>query len=102
MNQLQTKLTSRKFWTAVAGFVTPLLVAFGMSEESAVKVSAIIMSCASFIAYMVSEGMVDASRVKSETKTTSTITTTTIKEVPMAPVEEPKTEEPIGTDMESM
>ena len=26
------KLTSRKFWAAVVGFVTPLLIAFGVTE----------------------------------------------------------------------
>lgn len=56
------KLTSRKFWLAIVGFVTPLLLAFGISQELAAQVAGIIMSAASCIAYIVGEGMVDAAR----------------------------------------
>ena len=55
------KLTSRKFWAAVIGFVVPLLIAFGVSEEVAAQVSSIIMSGAALIAYIIAEGLVDAS-----------------------------------------
>ena len=57
---LVRKLTSRKFWAAVAGFVTGLLVFFGQSEATATQVAALIMSGASVIAYIVGEGMIDA------------------------------------------
>ena len=56
------KLTSRKFWTAVVGFVTPLLLAFGVSEDVVVQVSGIIMSGATAIAYIIGEGLVDSER----------------------------------------
>ena len=69
----KTKLTSRKFWAAVVGFVVPLLVAFGMSDNQAAEVASIIMAGANMIAYIIGEGMVDSSRIKTETK--STITT---------------------------
>jgi formate-dependent nitrite reductase membrane component NrfD len=55
------KLTSRKFWAAVVGFVVPLLIAFGVSEEAAAQVASIIMSGASLIAFIIAEGLVDAS-----------------------------------------
>lgn len=54
------KLTSRKFWAAVVGFVVPLLLAFGVSETDAAQVSGIIMAGASLIAYIIGEGLVDA------------------------------------------
>lgn len=54
------KLTSRKFWLAVVGFVTPLLIAFGVSESDATHIAGIIMSGASCIAYIMGEGIVDA------------------------------------------
>lgn len=81
----KTKLTSRKFWAAVVGFVVPLLVAFGMSDNQAAEVASIIMAGANMIAYIIGEGMVDSSRIKTETK--STITTikgeaTVVKENP--------------------
>lgn len=64
MNQInwKQKLTSRKFWTAVISFVTALLVGFGFSDSEASQVAAIIMAGATMIAYIVGEGMVDASR----------------------------------------
>ena len=54
------KLTSRKFWMAVAAFVTPLLLAFGVAESDATQVTALIMAGADVLAYILAEGMVDA------------------------------------------
>jgi len=71
----KTKLTSRKFWVAVVGFVTPLLIAFGFTDGDITKVVAVIMGGATLIAYILGEGLVDSSRAKSETVSTSTITT---------------------------
>lgn len=81
----KAKLTSRKFWVAVVGFVVPLLVAFGMTDNQAAEVASIIMAGANMIAYIIGEGLVDSSRIKTETK--STITTikgeaTVVKENP--------------------
>ena len=56
------KLTSRKLWTAVASFVALLFVAAGHTESEAAQMTAIIMAGASVIAYIVGEGLVDASR----------------------------------------
>lgn len=58
-----SKLTSRKFWLAVVGFVGPTLIAFGATDEIATQVSAIIMSGATLIAYICGEGFIDANRV---------------------------------------
>ena len=54
------KLTSRKFWAAVVGFVTPLIIAFGGTREIATQVAAIIMAGGTLIAYILGEGLVDA------------------------------------------
>lgn len=59
------KLTSRKFWAAVVGFVTALLVAFGVSDLEIEQVVAII-TAATLIAYIIGEGMVDAARINAE------------------------------------
>jgi len=53
------KLTSRKLWTSVAGFVTLLLVARGMSENEAAQVAAIIMAGAQVVGYCLAEGLAD-------------------------------------------
>lgn len=54
------KLTSRKFWMAIVGFVTPMLLAFGVAENEVSQIVAIIMAGADVVAYIVAEGMVDA------------------------------------------
>lgn len=56
------KLTSRKFWLAVVALVSGLLIAFNVDAEMTEKVSGIIMSGASVIAYIIGEGLVDAER----------------------------------------
>ena len=54
------KLTSRKFWSAVAGFIVPLLLAFGVSDSNITQVTALIMSGGTLIAYIFGEGLADA------------------------------------------
>lgn len=54
------KLTSRKLWTAVASFVSLMILAFGGTDNMASQVVAIIMAGATVIAYIVGEGLVDA------------------------------------------
>jgi hypothetical protein len=58
------KLTSRKMWAAIAEFVGMLIVAFGVAQETAVQITAIIMAGATVIAYIVGEGLVDAASAK--------------------------------------
>lgn len=56
------KLTSRKFWAAVAAFVTGLLIYFGKSEAEAAQVEGLILSGAAIVAYILGEGLIDAVR----------------------------------------
>ncbi len=56
------KLSSRKFWAAAAGFVSPIMLAFGAAHSSAAQVTALIMSGGALIAYILGEGFVDAGR----------------------------------------
>ena len=58
------KLTSRKFWVAITGLVSGLLLAFKVDAEKTESITGIIMAAASAIAYIVGEGMVDAEREK--------------------------------------
>lgn len=53
------KLTSRKFWAAVAGFVSMLLIYFGKDAGTAEQIAAIIMAGASLVAYIIGEGLAD-------------------------------------------
>lgn len=61
---IKRKLTSRKFWAAVVSFVTMLVMAFGVAEETATQVGSIIMAGATVIAYIIGEGMADAAGVE--------------------------------------
>ena len=54
------KLTSRKFWAAVAEFVTMLFVALGGKTETATQITDIIMAGAAVVAYIIGEGLADA------------------------------------------
>ena len=60
------KLTSRKFWVALCNFIANLIVAFGGTEEVAVKVTAIVMAGATALGYIIAEGLVDAANKEPE------------------------------------
>ena len=58
------KLTSRKFWLAVAAFVTDLIIAFKGDAGLAETLSGMIMAGATVIAYILGEGFVDVSNTE--------------------------------------
>lgn len=55
------KLTSRKFWVALVGFVTALLLAFNVDNGTIEQIATIIMAFATLISYILAEGFIDAS-----------------------------------------
>lgn len=61
---LVRKLTSRKLWVALAGFVAGLLVALGESAETAETISGLIMSAASVLGYLLAEGLADSANAE--------------------------------------
>ena len=60
------KLTSRKFWAALAGLIGGLIAAFGGTEAVQAQVTGLIMAGASVAAYIIGEGLVDASATDGE------------------------------------
>ena len=60
------KLTSRKLWTAVASFVSMMIVATGGTQNTAAQVTALIMAGASVVAYIIGEGLADAANIEAE------------------------------------
>ena len=58
------KLTSRKFWLSLATFVSMMMVYCGSSQSKADQTVALIMAGASVIAYIIGEGLADASNIK--------------------------------------
>lgn len=63
------KLTSRKFWAAIVGFVTPLIIVSGGSTDLATEITGIIMAGAALIAYIIGEGLADAAGAEAKDKT---------------------------------
>ena len=57
---LKRKLTSRKFWLALVGFVVPILTAYNVPQDKITQVTGIIMAGATLIAYILAEGFTDA------------------------------------------
>ena len=60
----QRKLTSRKLWVSIAGFVAGLIVLGNGSQDTADKISGSILSGAAVVGYILGEGLTDASAVK--------------------------------------
>ncbi len=58
------KLSSRKLWAAAAGVVTGLAMVFGLDEGTISTVAGAVVSVACVVAYIVTEGKVDAESVK--------------------------------------
>ena len=59
METLKRKLTSRKLWVAIVGFVTGLMIYRGKSEADAEQVGSLIMMAASVLGYIIGEGLAD-------------------------------------------
>ena len=60
------KLTSRKLWVALAGFVAGLIVAFGGSDQTAETVSGCILSGAAVVGDVIGEGLADGGNGRGE------------------------------------
>jgi len=73
------KLCSRKFWCAIATFVSMIAITMGKSQEVATKVTSLIMAGAAVVAYIVGEGLIDAAGA---TQVPDTVTIETTKSEP--------------------
>ena len=60
------KLTSRKLWAAIAGLIAGLAMVFGLDADTITVVSGAVTSAASVIAYIVTEGRIDAANISAD------------------------------------
>ena len=60
------KLTSRKFWVAVIGFITAVMVALNIDKMTVEQVAAIISAMGTLVAYIIGEGLTDAAHIKND------------------------------------
>ena len=56
------KITSRKFWMALAGLVTGLVGFLQHPTTDAETITSLILALGSVVAYVIAEGLVDAAR----------------------------------------
>lgn len=56
------KLSSRKFWAAITSLVVAVFAIFGVDQLTTEQVIALIGAIGALIAYILSEGYVDANR----------------------------------------
>ena len=61
----KSKLTSRKLWLSIAGFVAMLVVYFTGNESQSQQITALIMAGATIIGYAIGEGLSDTKDVYS-------------------------------------
>lgn len=64
METIIRKLTSRKLWVAVAGFVSGLVVALDGDAETAETISGLILQGAAVLGYLLAEGLADSAHTE--------------------------------------
>lgn len=65
---LKRKLTSRKFWIAVAGLVSGIVMFFSDNEQLGNRVAGVFVMVADIMAYIWNETSIDIERIKGEEK----------------------------------
>lgn len=63
MDTIKRKLTSRKLWVALAGVIVGLAAIMGAGEAEIATVAGAITATASAVAYIVTEGRLDAAAI---------------------------------------
>lgn len=56
------KLSSRKFWVCICGFVSSFMATLRFGESETALVTSLITSAGCLIAYILSEGYIDANK----------------------------------------
>lgn len=59
MKNVKRKLTSRKFWLAVANFIGAVMALMSYPEDTTTKVTALIVMGGGIIAYLLAESYTD-------------------------------------------
>ena len=62
MTDLKRKLSSRKFWALLAGFIGSLLIVFNVGDNDITQITAVVTAFGSVAVYMLAEASVDKAR----------------------------------------
>lgn len=65
-NAIQSLLLDKSFWAAVISLVTSILIAYNVPQGSIEQITAIIAAAGTFIAYIVSNGILSAARIRAD------------------------------------
>lgn len=68
MNTILRKLSSRKLWAATVGVLIGIATIFGLDEGVISTVSGAVISVASVVMYIFTEGKIDAAAVSKATQ----------------------------------
>ncbi len=80
MSELLRKLSSRKLWMAIAGVATGIAMALGVDATDVSTVAGAVTAVVSVVAYIATEGKVDAESVKNAVEATQDALNTITKE----------------------
>ena len=70
MSDFVRKLTSRKLWMAIAGVATGIALALGADASEIQTITGAVTALVSAVAYIITEGKVDAESVKNVVEAT--------------------------------
>lgn len=62
LKDLKNKLSSRKFWLAVAAFICSVGALFGISDSLAAQITSMITAGGVVVAYILGESYIDANK----------------------------------------
>ena len=82
MDTIKRKLTSRKLWLALAGVVVGLAAIMGAGEAEIATVAGAITATASAVAYIVTEGRLDAASIGHSAEAIQTAIDVIMEDVP--------------------
>jgi len=60
------KISSRKFWSALIAWITSLLAAFNIADNTTTQIIAVASGIGALCVYMFAESFVDHARIESE------------------------------------
>ena len=66
MKTFLRKISSRKLWACVCGFVASLMALYNFSDDTVTRVTALITSAGCIAVYMLAEGKADSTNGRGE------------------------------------
>ena len=83
MGNIVQKLTSRKLWMAIAGAATGIAMFLGADGSEISTIAGAVTTIISCVSFIVTEGKIDAERVKTAIECGQTIVETLVEDDPI-------------------